>query len=607
MDALNHLADTLLTRLLWTSMQAALLIGAVYLTGRLWPRLSAAMRCMLWWLVGAQLLLGLAWHAPLQLPLLAPTALQAPAAAAPATGFFSAVAADAVPAPVALPATPPLSWRTGIAAVWLVLVLLQVLLACRQWRRSRYVLRVSRPVRDPALLALRTRQAQRLGLRHCPQLRTADAITSPQVTGLWRPVVLLPAGHALSIDEAAMALAHELAHVRRGDLWLAWVPALAQCLFCFHPLVRWAMREYALNRESACDAQVVQHAAAPQDYGRLLLRLGVAQPMHAGLAGASPTFHNLKRRLTMLQQTVNQPSARMRGWLLVALIALIGVLPYRVTAAGADKPTAAPTPPPTHMPAPPTPPPAPPAMPLPAVPAAPATPPASPLPPSPPQPANALRARHASVAIHSDADDGFALLDGDTVIVNGSNADLAAARLLQRDGKATVWFRRGDKAYLIDDPAYVRRARAAYAPVDALGRQQGELGGRQGELGGRQGALGAQQGALGARQGELAGQRALLAGQRAMLAAQSSQHTSASSAAEDAREQALDRQQEALSQQQEALGRQQAELGKQQAALGAQQAALGQRQQQASDQANRQIRQLLDEAIAKGVAKPTSR
>ena len=97
-----------------------------------------------------------------------------------------------------------------------------------------------------------------------------------------------------------------------------------------------------------------------------------------------------------------------------------------------------------------------------------------------------------------------------------------------------------------------------------------------------------------------------------MLAAQSSQReqatdASASSAAEDAREQALDQQQDALSRQQEAPGRQQAELGKQQAALGAQEAALGRRQQQASDQANRQIRQLLDEAIAKGVAKPASR
>ena len=620
MSALDHVADTLLTRLVWTSIQAALLIGIVYLLGRLWPRLSAAMRCMLWWLVGAQLLLGLLWHAPLELPLLSPAPIEATAPATPPVVFFATTAtADAALPSVAPPATPALSWHSGIALAWLAVVLLQALLALRQWRQARRVLVASQPLRDATLHALCARQAQRLGLRRCPRLRVSDAIVSPQVTGLWQPTVLLPAGHALSADEAAMALAHELAHLRRGDLWLAWVPALAQCLYCFHPLVRWAMREYALNRESACDAQVIQQdCTAPQDYGRLLLRLGVAQPMHAGLAGASPSFHNLKRRLTMLQQTVNPPPSRLRGWLLVAAIALVGVLPYRVTTAGANSTPA--TPASTQaslLPPPPPPPPAPPAAALPALPAAPAAPalpappPAPPLPPAPPHDASGLHAHYANVAIHANASEGFALLDGDTAIVNGSDADLAAAKRLQRNGKSRLWFRRGGQAWLIDDPAYVARAKDAYAPVDALARQQGELGGKQGALGGKQGALGAQQGMLGAQQGQLAGQRAMLASQRAMLAAQSGQRehaaeVQANRARLEASEQELDRQQAKLSQQQEELGRQQAELGKQQEALGTQQEALGKRQQEASSQASQQIRKLLDEAIAKGVAKPAS-
>jgi beta-lactamase regulating signal transducer with metallopeptidase domain len=604
MDALDSFADILLTRLLWTSVQAAVLIGAIYLLGRCWPRLPATMRCTLWWLVGAQLLLGLLWHAPLELPLLSPVPLEAATPAIPPAAFSATAATlgNLAPSalPVAAPTMPTLSWRSGIALAWLAVVLLQALVALRQWRRSRRLLRASEPLRDASLQALCARQARQLGLRRCPRLRVSDAIVSPQVTGLWQPTVLLPADHALSADEAAMALAHELAHLRRGDLWLAWVPALAQCLYCFHPLVRWAMREYALHRESACDAQVVQHDhAAPQDYGRLLLRLGVAQPMHAGLAGASPSFRNLKRRLTMLQQTVNPPPSRLRGWLLVAAIAAVGVLPYRVTAAGADHAPAAPaSTQATSHPLPPPPPPPPPAPPAP---------PAPPVPPAPPAGLDGLQAHHVNVSIHSDANEGFALFDGDAAIVNGSDADLAAARRLQRNGKPTIWFRRGDKAYLIDDATYVQRAKAAYAPVDELGRQQGELGSKQGALGGKQGDLGAQQGMLGARQGQLAGQRAMLAGQQAALAAQTgSAQTQASRAKLETSERELDRQQEQLSQQQAALGRQQAELGQQQAALGAQQEALGKRQQQAASQANQQIRKLLDEAIAKGVAKPST-
>lgn len=592
MNALDQIADTLLTRLLWTSIQAALLIGAVYLLGRLLPRLSAAMRCMLWWLVGAQLLLGLLWHAPLELPLLSPAPLEATAPATPPVAFFAATAAsDTVLPLIAPPATPTLSWRTGVAMLWLAALLLQILIALRQWRQACRVLRESQPLRDAALQALCSRQAWQLGLRSCPRLRVSDAIISPQVTGWWHPTVLLPTGHALSADEAAMAIAHELAHLRRGDLWLAWVPALAQCLFCFHPLVRWAMREYALNRESACDAQVMQHDhAAPQDYGRLLLRLGVAQPMHAGLAGASPSFHNLKRRLTMLQQTVNQPPSRTRGWLLVALIALVGVLPYRVTAAGADSKPATPASTRANqlplLPPPPLPPPPPPVPP---------TPPAPPVPPVPPPDASGLAGHHVGIAIHEDASEGFALLDGDAAIVNGSNVDLAAARRLQRDGKPALWFRRGDQAYRIDDPAYVKRARDAYAPVGALARQQGELGARQGALGGKQGALGAQQGMLGARQAQLATQRAMLAMQSSRNEGSADAQANRAAQAASARE---------LARQQEKLGQEQRELGRRQAALGEQQAALGQRQHAASRQADAELRKLLDEAIARGLAKP---
>ena len=46
-------------------------------------------------------------------------------------------------------------------------------------------------------------------------------------------------------DDVQMALAHELAHLKRRDLWLAGVPMLTQTLFFFHPLAWLAIRESA--------------------------------------------------------------------------------------------------------------------------------------------------------------------------------------------------------------------------------------------------------------------------------------------------------------------------------------------------------------------------
>ena len=653
MTTLDHLASLLLTRLVWTSLQAIVLAGLVGLLLRLLPRLPAATRCALWWLVGLQALLGLAWHAPIALPLLSPPAAVASAVAPPAvivepsmqpsTTPGPVTTADAVsPAAIALPATAPASaaatptgashwlhahWRALLAALWLFLLLAQAPALLLQHRRTRHLRRDATPLDDAALQAQCVRQARAIGLRRCPPLLASHAVASPQVCGLRRPVVLWPAASPLAPAEASLVLAHELAHLKRGDLVLGWIPALAQRLFFFHPSLRWATREYALHREAACDAQVLlQQRTAPQDYGHLLLRLGVAHPLHTGLAGASPTFHNLKRRLTMLQQTSNaMPLAR--GWLLVALVALTGVLPYRVTAtaaqpsntattAGAYLPSVPPAPP--ALPSPPPPPP--PAPPAPGMAPPPAPPPPPPVPPTPPVPPAGFAGHHVSISTHDDNGYGFALLDGDSVTVNGTDGDLSTVRHLRKQGQPLLWFRRGDKSWLIRDPAYIQRAKAAYAPVTALGKQQGELGERQGALGEQQGQLGAQQGRLGGRQGELGAREAALAARQATLdsrraeldgrtgqaTADARKALQAEAAKLDAERQALHDQQAALEKQQQALGAQQEALGRKQDTLGKQQQTLGERQRAASVQAERQIDELLQEALAKGVAQPVS-
>lgn len=615
MDTIQPLADTLLARLAWTSAQATLLIGALWLLGRWLPRLSPAIRCMLWWVLSVQLIVGLVVSTPVALPLLSSASPNDSVVATTSdrvtpippsvetTTPSEFVAASAPPSSAMMTAqttTPtsipprPFPWRSFVMAFWLVGLLAQLLLVARQWQKARRVLRESTPLHDEALQTQCSQQARIQGLRHCPQLRVSPAITSPQVTGLWRPTILLPANQVLTPEESSMALAHELAHLRRGDLWLGWAPAIAQRLFFFHPLVAWAMREYALHREAACDAQVLQqHRAAPQDYGRLLLRLGVAHPMHSGLAGASPTFQNLKRRLTMLQQGMNHSPLRKRGWSLVVLIALVGVLPYRLTAASATTTEAA-----SQAGALSATPPLPPLPPLPPSAASSATPPLPPAPPAPPHSINGFLAHHVYIETHTDADDGFALFDGDSVTINGTDNDLASAKRFQQNNEPMLWFRRGDKAYLIRDAGYIQRARVAYAPVMELARQQGELGNRQGQLGGKQGALGARQGQLGTRQGQLASREATLAVQ--------STSQNPSTAELEAKRASLEASQNELGRQQDELGKQQEGLGKQQEALGAQQESLGKRQQQATEQANQQIQKLLDEAIERGAAQKLS-
>ncbi|RDS79200.1 peptidase M56 [Dyella monticola] len=614
MHVLTTLADTLLARLAWTSAQAVALIALLGLLMRVMPRLSPAIRCMLWWLVAAQLILGITMNTPVQLHWLAPARLVAVAAADQVivhTHVHAGAAAIAITpdhARIAPASQITWSWSLAIAMAWLSGLLLQGLLAARQWLEGVALLRHAQPLTNTTLLAVCSRQARALRMRRLPQLRISHAIVSPQVTGLWRPVVLLPGEQTLSTDELSLAMAHELAHIRRGDLWLGWIPAIAQRLFFFHPLVQWAMREYAVYREAACDADVVQrHGTAAQSYGHLLVRLGVVNPVHASLAGASSTFLNLKRRLIMLQQDDTTP--RMRSWLLIAVIAIVGVLPYRVTAqqpsATQRDATSVNTPP--APPAAPLPPSA--AMPLTAsVPPLPPPAPAAPMPPAPPAaPDIGFHAHQVDIDTEAHADRGFALLDGDTVVIHGSDADLAQAERLDKSNQPVLWVRQNGKSYVVRDTNVIQRAKDISAQAVQVARMQAEVAGKQAAMAGQQAAIAERQAELASRQSEVEGRRADIDAQRqALRAATTSLENAENEASLNGQLRGIQREEAEIQRETASINQAAATLSKRAAERSQRDAEISAQQQLRSQEFDRQMDKLLNDAIAKGLAKPAN-
>jgi beta-lactamase regulating signal transducer with metallopeptidase domain len=597
-------ASELIARLAATSLQTALLVALVWALCRALPRLPAATQCWLWWTVALQAVLGLV-AAPLELPLLPAM----PAAAAPVFVTNTIAAPDAVANLPAVAATPAFSWQLVVLAPWLAGVLLMSLRTALAWRASRALVNASRPCADVALVGALRLAAEAHGLRHVPALRVSRQITSPQLVGILRPALLLPAHGVSTIndDDLDMALTHELVHLRRRDLIWGLLPALAQHLFFFHPLVHLALREYGVAREAAVDAAVVAgNRHCRSDYGRLLVRLGVAPRPGAGLASASPSYLSLKRRLLMLQN--NHAFPRLGAALILAIVAVAGVTPLRLVAqtTPAAKPVvvrgkaapvdaaapAAPVPAAEPAPVPDATPmarrlPPPPAPPVPPPPASPMAPPA---PPAPPQ---------------------------------------ASVTGLNINGQHRVVFQRDQQTYAIDDPSVVRRLNALHAPSGQLGAKQGDLGRRQGDLGRRQGDLGRRQGDLGRRQGDLGRQMAQLSAQisrQAVIETQAAMadaeragiqarqaHAGALTAEQQAAiaeraslasAQAADRsaaqaidaiKRSGLEQKIQDLARQQAELDAQQADLAGEQADISRR---AADEA----RAIIDRALKEGLA-----
>ncbi|MCF3496320.1 MULTISPECIES: M56 family metallopeptidase [Stenotrophomonas maltophilia group] len=655
----------MLERLGWTSLQTVLLVALVYGLCRALPSLSAATRCRLWWLVSLQAVLGLFWSQPLQLAWLpAPQAVATTATDVAADIVYplapeaSAQLLAAMPMPAA-DAPAVAWWAVALAALWASGVLLMALRTFGEWRRCRALLAAAYPCEDQALVQALQLASDAHGVRPAPRLWMSTQVDAPQLVGPFRPVLLLPAGdNALQGDALDLALTHELQHLQRRDLQWGLLPALAQHLFFFHPLLRLSVREYAQAREEAVDAAVVgQHAASRQAYGRLLLQLGVAPQPHLGVASAAPDATSLKRRLLSLQPRRACP--RILAMALTAVVVVVGVAPMRLVAAPVPPaPPAPPAAPKVVAPAPPKAPKAPAAPPSAAgVPAAPAAPAAPAVPAAPAEPADATGPDDADVADVDDAtgmaegDEGatsaatsittygrldlgrspreaFVLVDGDSTFANGGMDDVTVARRQLGKGPA-LWFRQGDKRYVVRDPMLIQTLQRAYSGAVELGRQQSELGRQQSVLGRQQGELGRQMGEMSRLQGEESRRIALIAAEAARnaMAAHDINREAAAEAAKAARgatsdvavarEAAREAAAEARRAMQEArseaaqsgrtrdmqrLASQQSELASRQAALGSQQAALGERQARVHAQASQQAQQVIARALASGKA-----
>lgn len=381
-----HQVDTLLRPLARASIEGGAFIAIVWLLCRTFRSIPPALRTALWWVACAKLLVGIVWSSPLVLPVLpsswpelsqfgsarqvlAPvvTPLMRPdgasgevvvvlreacvAAALAVDGAggagiagvdgaagvgldFDGIRAEWMNLRERLSIDGPLL----LAVLWAFGILLQTAVGIRDLRRIRGIVRRAAFVDVPRVLAARDDLAWRLALHHKPDVRASSEIRAPQSFGLFHPTILLPARDLdrLSGEEIEMALGHEMIHLKRGDLWLGWIPALAERLFFFHPLARLAAREYAVAREASCDAAVVDSlAAAPQSYGRLLVRLGVVRrDSRLAVVGAASSPNILKRRLRMLHES----HARTRPyiWAAFGLAALCVLVPWRLTSRVAD-------------------------------------------------------------------------------------------------------------------------------------------------------------------------------------------------------------------------------------------------------------------------------
>ena len=179
--------------------------------------------------------------------------------------------------PAAERSRPLLTWADAAACSLLIWVLgTGVSLAVSVWR-WRACLRRAGTVQRGEYAEFEGSVGQlagRLGLRRAVRVLVTRSPFGPAVTGLLRPTLLMPEGLLVekTPEELEPLLAHELIHIRRGDLWVGLLQTIVLSLWWFHPLIRWAVRQSMAEAERCCDEAVLAELQCrPRQYAQSLL------------------------------------------------------------------------------------------------------------------------------------------------------------------------------------------------------------------------------------------------------------------------------------------------------------------------------------------------
>jgi HEAT repeat protein/beta-lactamase regulating signal transducer with metallopeptidase domain len=196
-------------------------------------------------------------------------------------------------------------WLLGIAAILSRLVIGST----RVW----LVTRRADPASEISWTSLYQRLAADLELNRSASVFKSKEVRMPLTCGVLRSVVLLPPeADDWSLARREVVLLHELAHVKRRDCLTQMVAHLVCALYWFNPLIWLAARQLRVEREHACDDQVLHCGTKASDYADHLLEL--ARTLGGGKTSTFAAVAIAKRsQLEGRVLAILDPNVRRRG------------------------------------------------------------------------------------------------------------------------------------------------------------------------------------------------------------------------------------------------------------------------------------------------------
>ncbi len=209
-----------------------------------------------------------------------------------------------------------------IGAIGLVVRLLVGLVQCNSLLRRGRLVQLPREINDQTA---------------CATVLESDDLQVPVTIGLWRPWVVLPVDwREWEVGEVAMAVTHEVEHIRRYDTWISILATMNCAIYWFHPLSWYIARRLSDLAEHACDDAVIAATGNRVDYAKKLLSL--ASRLTPDTPRYSPACVGMARGVSVEQRILrildcNRPLSIRVGWLKTTMLA-VTVLTLALLAAG---------------------------------------------------------------------------------------------------------------------------------------------------------------------------------------------------------------------------------------------------------------------------------
>lgn len=223
--------------------QGVVLAAGVGICLRLVPRTTAAVRFAIW------------------------TAVFAVLAVLPTVHAYSLNSGNGIAGQAALVHV-DVRWSFAIAAVWLIVSLVRGVKLAMSAVRLRGIWKRAVPVEgcEEVLSAAGFR-----GVELC----TSSDVDRPSVIGFFSPRILIPEElfARLTTAEFGQIVLHEVGHLRRADDWINLFQKLSLVVFPLNPVLIWIERRLCLERELACDDDVLRLTKAPKAYATCLTNL----------------------------------------------------------------------------------------------------------------------------------------------------------------------------------------------------------------------------------------------------------------------------------------------------------------------------------------------